>query len=657
VSRLVLVDDVADAPAPAPDTRVVVLDAAWTPMPGERPDLLPIRPIVQSILDEVDVNDDSLAALDAWAGDAGLPDAFAADGVPWWYRARMLLRWDVHELMLWRLVLDHLADGRPPDAITLPFGRPGLLLAARAPRVGPGATGADRAAPTIEVIGRRPPARRFLRRNRRRLSELLARLRPAPKTFSERSAALERRLDALAREGGGVLALAWPRAFQVVREGNRERWVDPYLVGALDRIGADGERVTTIGLSLDHEDDADWSLIERDARLLPERFLVDRAAPGGGGAEGTGAAAGGGAGDEAPLTDGPMTEAIARSAGVPHRVNGVDIGPALADLVAGYAGRWLDRQRSGFRAAQATLRELRPAVLFTDREASRTGWLAAARLAGVPSVTVQHGMIYPNSPEYFQARHAGRVRPDVTCVFGEYERDLLVGGAGFEPASVVVTGSPRPLASEGGVESGERDAVRRELGIRRGDRLLVVSVAHNEVLGEQNTFGLLERTLGGPLPGIHVVIKLHPQDQGEPRHEALLRGLAAARGYEAPRVSIVKDLDLYRLLRAADAHLGQYSTVLSDAVVAGTPNLIAVGQAHADALDYVGAGVATPVRTVDDVRAFVADPRPADPAARRAFLDAHYLPGDGAGRLADVLKDAIAGAPAGGGAAAIGATA
>ena len=300
------------------------------------------------------------------------------------------------------------------------------------------------------------------------------------------------------------------------------------------------------------------------------------------------------AGDDAPMTEGPMTvfspPAIARAVGVPHLVNRVDIGPALADLVAGYAGRWLDRQRSGFRAAQATLRVLRPAVLFTDREASRTGWLAAARLAGVPSVTVQHGMIYPSSPEYFQARHAGRVRPDVTCVFGEYERDLLVGGAGFEPASVVVTGSPRPLASDDRVESGDREAVRRELGIRDGDRLLVVSVAHNEVLGELHTFGLLERTLGGPLPGIHVVIKLHPQDQGEPRHEVLLRGLAAARGYEAPRVSIVKDLDLYRLLRAADAHLGQYSTVLSDAVVAGTPNLIAVGQAHADSLDYVGAG-------------------------------------------------------------------
>ena len=103
------------------------------------------------------------------------------------------------------------------------------------------------------------------------------------------------------------------------------------------------------------------------------------------------------AGDDAPMTEGPMTAAIARAVGVPHLVNGVDIGPALADLVAVYAGRWLDRQRSGFRAAQATLRVLRPAVPFTDREASRTGWLAAARLAGVPSVTAQTGTLHPTA--------------------------------------------------------------------------------------------------------------------------------------------------------------------------------------------------------------------------------------------------------------------
>jgi hypothetical protein len=98
-------------------------------------------------------------------------------------------------------------------------------------------------------------------------------------------------------------------------------------------------------------------------------------------------------------------------------------------------------------------------------------------------------------------------------------------------------------------------------------------------------------------------------------------------------------VDLYALLRAADAHLGQYSTVLTDAVVTATPNMIAVGQAWADVIGYVEAGVATPVATVDEVRAFMADPRPIDPEAREAFLRRHSLEGDAVGRIAEAVRE------------------
>jgi hypothetical protein len=229
----------------------------------------------------------------------------------------------------------------------------------------------------------------------------------------------------------------------------------------------------------------------------------------------------------------------------------------------------------------------------------------------------------------------------VTCVFGEEERQLLVAGAGFGSDEVVVTGSPRSLPAPATTDAGEQAQVRRELGVAENHRLLLVSVAHNEVLGELHTFAMLERLLGAPLPGIHIVIKLHPQDQAEPRHGALLAGIAEAGGHAPTPLSIVRDVDLYRLLGAADAHLGQFSTVLSDAVVAGVPNMIAMGQAYADALGYVAAGVATPVRSVADVRAFMADPQPPSAAARQRFLEGHYRPGDATGRLATVLRDAM----------------
>ena len=77
---------------------------------------------------------------------------------------------------------------------------------------------------------------------------------------------------------------------------------------------------------------------------------------------------------------------------------------------------------------------------------------------------------------------------------------------------------------------------------------------------------MLESCLGGPLPGIHVVIKQHPGEGDEGPYRELLHGLAQAGGYAPPPISIAPEIDLYRLLRAADAHLGLHSTVLTDAV-------------------------------------------------------------------------------------------
>jgi hypothetical protein len=140
---------------------------------------------------------------------------------------------------------------------------------------------------------------------------------------------------------------------------------------------------------------------------------------------------------------------------------------------------------------------------------------------------------------------------------------------------------------------------------------------------------------------VHVVFKLHPGEREDGPYRALLEGLARARGYEAPPISVVRDIDLYRLLRVADAHLGLHSTVLTDAVAAGTPNLIATVDAHVDILGYVEAGVARPVRDVEDVLAALDAPIPPDPAARAAFLARHFRDGNAGARIVGSIRDAV----------------
>jgi len=99
------------------------------------------------------------------------------------------------------------------------------------------------------------------------------------------------------------------------------------------------------------------------------------------------------------------------------------------------------------------------------------------------------------------------------------------------------------------------------------------------------------------------------------------------------------------LLRAADAHLGYQSTVLTDAVVAGTPNLIADVAPGFDLLGYVVAGVARPVRSPAELVDAATAAAPIDPAARAAFLAEHLEPGDAVDRILERVRERSAPAP------------
>jgi len=171
--------------------------------------------------------------------------------------------------------------------------------------------------------------------------------------------------------------------------------------------------------------------------------------------------------------------------------------------------------------------------------------------------------------------------------------------------------------------------------------LLVVATVNLPFVQRAHSAPMVDRLLGGPLERVHVVFKLHPGEREDGPYRALLEGAARARGHDAPPISVVRDIDLYRLLRAADAHLGLHSTVLTDAVAAGTPNLIATVDAHRDILGYVAAGVARPVGDVSDVLDALDTPAPPDPEARAAFLARHFRHGHAGARIAAAIRRAV----------------
>jgi hypothetical protein len=626
--ELVFVVSPDDVPADRGGRRYVVTDEAWT-APSDRLDgVVAIRDLVVEALAGRDLLAESLGLLDGWASGTGVIEASTVDGLSAWYHRRLhLWRW-LHERLAWLAILERsLADGSVtsivvPAAETALAEMTALEAAARGIEVRISPSGAAASASGISAAVPRPVAD----------TRLIARLRRLPTRVRSvvRRARIDRRLRRLAAEPPRLLVLVSPGDRQVVStpDGQRERnpFLDPVIAAlagsALDPI------VLELGGTTDGDD---WArLIAPDgARTVPGELLATRFSR------------------PTDLATTPRVEAAAsRVAAISATliVGGVNLGPLLrAELVSGIRGALAGRLRDLPRMRRL-LRRLHPAGILLVNEYGRPEWLLAARAEGIPSAAIQHGIIHRFHVGYrYPARSPGLILPVRTYVFGDYEARLLTGESVYRPDEVVVSGSPRldlvpPLpALARRVET--RAAVRRELGVADADRLLVVSTTAAAVLTRFGVMPALGRLFDHPLDRIHLVVKLHPAERDGARYERLVGGSAAARGVPAPPMTVVKAIDLYRLLAAADAHLGSFSTVVTEATVVDTPNLLTAADAGGDLLDYVKAGVARPVGDGDDLlreldAAGAVRRDPAARAAMEAFVREHFLPGAAAPRIA-----------------------
>ena len=661
VDQVRFVHGAADVPAPTAGALVIVLDVAWTPAPDARPDVISARQAFGTVVTGTDLPDTALAAVDRFALDARLADRLLVDGVTYWFRVRETAwRW-LHERLGWLLLIDSLQLGRPGVTWSHPADVPAIGDVARAiggsvttePESRDRASDADgrgatlsgaSAAPRGPEAGSAAPAARWARLDPRRWRSGAARgdghdRGSATRDPSDRERILADRVAGMqAGHRPRVLVLTTPATYQRTADGARR---DPNLGSSIIRLGELGLDVVLLGLGLDTRQDEDWQRIDEDERLLPQSMLRTRwARP-----------------EDTTVSEIAVTairDALARPEEASLTIGaGVDLTEPFLAMLTSELSRIVETDVLQHARIVRLLAELEPRAILLAQEGIRLAWLRAARSAAIPVHAVQHGVLYAGHAGYPNRRHARLVLPTTTFVSGDFERRVLVGELAYEADEVVVAGSPRldldvrgaraADGSPGGAPAGDgaRAAMRTALGVADGKRLLVISTIHLPFIQVAHLGPMIERLLGGPLPGVHLVFKQHPGERDEGPYRGLVDGLARERGDPPPPISVVRDIDLYALLRAADAHLGLHSTVLTDAVAAGCSNLIDVGDAHRDLIGYVAAGVARPVADEAQVRDALDHPDPAEPAAVAAFLMDHSLPGDAGLRIATVIADRV----------------
>jgi hypothetical protein len=609
----------------------VVLDPGWTPGPETGPDIASALPAFSRVLEKHDLFKESLDLVDAWADRAGIGDRLLVEGVSYWYRLRESMWHWVHERLLWRYTFEEMGVADGMAALSAPWTETALIDVATA-------QGSE-----VDIVGP-PVVRPSLRTRALRLVPGVVRtsyrrIRPHSDTVrAERERAIEDARDAfLATRYDGlmpgprrrVVVVSTPYSRHWIGSSSRGTTVDPNLGSVIQALRGAGIDPITIGFGIARGAVEFWPLVEATQDFLPAYFLGSRfSSPE----------------DETRVAAalGPVRAQLEHAL-APLDIDGVDVARPFLTALRLAAELTIETDVGDLACIERLFSELTPSAVLMSHEGHRIPWLVAAKRVDYPTFAVQHGVLYERHPGYPDHRDARHIRPSCTFVFGQFEQRVL-RAIGYLPTEVAVSGSPR-LDYEAAFDDQDgaldsHNEIRQSLGVAEGDRLLVVSTGYYPFMRRSHIAHMIATLLGGPLPGIHVVFKQHPAEPDQGPYRALLTGLARRGGYDPPAVSVVRDVDLYRLLAVADAHLGHQSTVLTDAVIAGTCNLVADVQASPPIIDYVGAGVGFPVRSVSDVRAAMREPPVPSEEARQLFIRDHFESGNAGQRIASAMADA-----------------
>ncbi|MGD0644433.1 MAG: glycosyltransferase [Candidatus Bathyarchaeia archaeon] len=226
--------------------------------------------------------------------------------------------------------------------------------------------------------------------------------------------------------------------------------------------------------------------------------------------------------------------------------------------------------------------------------------IVAAKIKGIPTLAIQHGIIHPYHPGYLHSikEFSGKrllrniSLPDKIAVYGEYTKNLLINVCNYPADTIVITGQPRYdiLSKSEKLFSKKNFMTKYGLDESKKVALLITQEA-------SMSFDFLIAVVRAlkNFPEVQTVIKPHPCDIHFGWHYKILE----KEGYCA----IVLDPKAYTFesLYASDVVLTVNSTTAIEAMILDKPVVIVNLTGQPDAMPYVKSGAAIGVNREQDV--------------------------------------------------------
>jgi len=325
---------------------------------------------------------------------------------------------------------------------------------------------------------------------------------------------------------------------------------------------------------------------------------------------------------------------------------GVSLVPALADTLREIFLDVAFEAREFLLAAARLVRDEAPAAIVLTYEtgpAQRAMIIEAAR-AGIPTLGLQHGMVFDNHYDYMHARVSALplVEPEavaiplITCVWGDYWRETLVSSGRYPADTVITTGNWRYDE----IERIRAAAIARPLPLSQdqgaGCRIIAILTAGADI---EEYVRICLRLVSGQGDAIPMV-KLHPSENPES-----IRWVIAESGLPAETLYTG---DLASLLVHSEIVISQFSTAVTEAMLFDKPVILGNLTGIEFTAAYQESNACLYATTAEDLQTCLGqlgtDPAVAGQLAegRRRFVEQAFfrLDGASASRVAELVRAA-----------------
>jgi hypothetical protein len=246
-----------------------------------------------------------------------------------------------------------------------------------------------------------------------------------------------------------------------------------------------------------------------------------------------------------------------------------------------------------------------PLVLIMHDEygALQISLIHATRMKGIPSVSIQHGIISGEQISYVHDRKhiTGERRdllfpiPDVMCSWSESSRQSLIETAKFPDSVPVVTGDPRVDYLPAALKKFDRRGIARKLDVPENKKIITFATENLPIEDEKVAIAKSICRSVSEIPDCHLVIKMHPNEADNGFYDKL----ATASDLES--YSILRDVNLYELLYVSDLVILSYSTVAVEAMRMRKPVIsLDIMNLH-DKVPFIKEKVAIVIKNVNDL--------------------------------------------------------